>query len=571
MSQAYSYLRFSTKDQIKGDSQRRQIEASRAYCIKEGHTLVEEYQDLGLSAFHGQNRDKGELGIFLQLVESGQVGKGSYLIIESLDRLSRQDVKIAQAQLLNLLASGISIVTLMDNERVYHPESDGMDLMYSLMIMIRANEESATKSKRIQAAWDRKHIEAIETGKPKSARCPAWLMLSSDRSKYELIESRAAIVRRIFQLAIDGQGKRPISLLLNSENVPPFGRGKRWHASYITKLLYSKACIGVYETDVRLNGKRTGEKLDCIEGYFPPVIDQATYFKAKQVSALNRKSGGTQRNFANMYQGFTHCTSCGGRTLYIKKSDSDRYLKCRSYHEKSGCTSKVLFRYNILEECLFTIMSTMDITALFNTSRTDDMEGQIAIHKGVLSDKNTTLSSLIDNLVSNTGPAAKVFQKKIDTLNGEIESINRNIEDLTGQLMSAEIEVDQNYIRELANCFKGNDQATRKKLNTWLKAKVDVHLHYDPAMPKGRAISIVLKGTNQTQWSLYTNDQLKWVIMDRRAESDVYRLVEKVVGVKDTFIQNKNPTEVWEAMTVIDSTLDLINDTQGQLRSEPVD
>ncbi len=565
MAQAYSYLRFSTKDQIKGDSQKRQIEASRAYCKRKGHTLVNEYKDLGLSAFHGQNKERGELGVFLHLVKSGKIESGSYLIIESLDRLSRQEVMIAQSQLIDLLSRGISVVTIMDNERVYHPNSDGMDLMYSLMVMIRANEESETKSKRIQAAWDRKHKEAMETGKPKSARCPAWLKLSPDRSKYELIESNAIIVRRMFQMAIDGQGKRRISDTFNKEGVPPFGRGTRWHASYITKVLYSKSCIGVYETNLRIRGKRTKDKLEGIENYFPPVVDKSTYYKVKQVSTLNNKSGGPQTNFANMFQGLTYCSLCGGRSMYIKKNDRDRYLKCRSHHDKTGCATRALFRYNILEECLFTIMSTMDLSALFNTDRVDGIESKLAVNKGMLPDKKTTLDGLIDNLVNNTGAAAQAFQQKINTLSSEIETINKDIEDLTGQLLSVKGEVDQDYIRELSKCFKSNDQATRKKLNIWLKAKVDIHLHYDPETPKRRAISIVLKGTNQTLWSLYTNDQLQWLIMDRRAEFNMYRLVEKV---GDTFTQNQNSDEVWHVMNGIDSTLDLMNDTQGQLSPE---
>src|SRR5262249_429406 len=48
---AYSYLRFSTPEQMKGDSQRRQLEAARSYALEKGLELDEEltFHDLGVS------------------------------------------------------------------------------------------------------------------------------------------------------------------------------------------------------------------------------------------------------------------------------------------------------------------------------------------------------------------------------------------------------------------------------------------------------------------------------------------------------------------------------------------
>jgi DNA invertase Pin-like site-specific DNA recombinase len=57
--------------------------------------LVENYRDLGVSAFRGKNADHGALKAFLDRVESGLIQPGSYLIVESLDRLSRTDITYA--------------------------------------------------------------------------------------------------------------------------------------------------------------------------------------------------------------------------------------------------------------------------------------------------------------------------------------------------------------------------------------------------------------------------------------------------------------------------------------------
>ncbi|KAB1089302.1 hypothetical protein F4V91_24910 [Neorhizobium galegae] len=65
-SKAYSYIRMSTEVQLRGDSLRRQTEASRNYAVKHGLELVEGFQleDIGVSAFHGRNVAQGSLGRF---------------------------------------------------------------------------------------------------------------------------------------------------------------------------------------------------------------------------------------------------------------------------------------------------------------------------------------------------------------------------------------------------------------------------------------------------------------------------------------------------------------------------
>ncbi len=78
---AYSYLRFSTPDQQKGDSKRRQIELVRRYADTHGLDLdaVLTFHDLGVSAYRGKNRDAA-LGAFISAAEDGRVKKGAFLL-----------------------------------------------------------------------------------------------------------------------------------------------------------------------------------------------------------------------------------------------------------------------------------------------------------------------------------------------------------------------------------------------------------------------------------------------------------------------------------------------------------
>ncbi|WP_205119409.1 recombinase family protein [Paramagnetospirillum kuznetsovii] len=77
MALAFSYMRMSRPEQIKGDSLRRQLEASREYAIKHGLTLNETMQDIGVSAFRGKNRTEGTLAAFLDLIREEDIPPGS--------------------------------------------------------------------------------------------------------------------------------------------------------------------------------------------------------------------------------------------------------------------------------------------------------------------------------------------------------------------------------------------------------------------------------------------------------------------------------------------------------------
>src|SRR5664279_271956 len=72
---AYSYLRFSTPEQSKGDSLRRQTALAEEYAQRHGLTLDTELnlKDLGISAYRGDNAAVGALGAFLKAIRDGLV------------------------------------------------------------------------------------------------------------------------------------------------------------------------------------------------------------------------------------------------------------------------------------------------------------------------------------------------------------------------------------------------------------------------------------------------------------------------------------------------------------------
>jgi len=343
---AYSYVRFSTPEQMRGDSLRRQTEAAERYAAMHGLELDREltFRDLGVSAYRGTNVETGHLGEFLAAVRHGDIKPGSFLLVESLDRLSRQKPRRAVRVLEQLCEEGITVVTL-DDQRAYTEEvldEDPTALLVAILVAARAHEESATKARRLREAWGEKRKNAA--ARPLSRLCPGWVRLRDDRSGFDLIPERAAIVRRIFDMALSGRGQYFIADTLNREGIPVFGRGRHWHRSYVKKMLADPSTVGTYtpHTMERINGRRVRTPTEPVPDYFPAAIDRETF---ERVNGLTRGRAigarASARTPANMLATLAKCPLCGGTMTRVSKGSSKRagkpYLVCAAAKTGAGC------------------------------------------------------------------------------------------------------------------------------------------------------------------------------------------------------------------------------------------
>ena len=353
---AYSYIRFSTPDQLRGDSLRRQTEASRAYAKANNLVLDESIRDIGISAFKGRNKTEGALGAFLDLVHKGQIEKGSILIVESLDRLSREEISKALPQFISILSSGVEIVTLADDQHYTEKSvNDIGSLVVSLVVMSRAHEESAMKSKRSAASWENRRRLAFDIKKPVSGQCPHWLSLSEDKMSFEVNDEYAEIIRSIFARSIAGIGRRKIAADLNAQKVKPFGpRASKWHTSYVAMLLSSRSLIGEYQPTK--GGQDIGPE---IPGYYPVIVSEEIFNEAQssQKSRWNNNSGGRKGvKFTNLLTGMCKCLDCDDTFKFMNRGESS-YLTCDSYYMSAGCKCERRWLYSDVENTALLILA----------------------------------------------------------------------------------------------------------------------------------------------------------------------------------------------------------------------
>lgn len=332
---AYSYVRWSSPAQSEGDTLRRQLERAKQYAETHGLELSDlRWEDAGKSAFRGKNWHEGALGAFVKAVDAGEVPPGSYLLVEALDRLSRDDVFPALQRMHEIARRGVTIVTLSDQREWTADSFKNLEpLYYSIALLSTANLESANKAMRSRAYWKHKRELAAEKGIAPTAICPLWLTIGPD-GKYQPIPERVAVLKRIYQMALDGIGSRRIARILNDEGVPKFIDPSRpkptdkrgWSGAYIHAVLSSDAPIGVWRgyrveqtKDFKRRRVQDGEP---VEGVYPAVIDKDIWLRVqrdrRRISGkkrTNRPQGLAALSMTNLFTGIARC-SCGSTMRY---------------------------------------------------------------------------------------------------------------------------------------------------------------------------------------------------------------------------------------------------------------
>jgi DNA invertase Pin-like site-specific DNA recombinase len=443
---AYSYLRFSSPAQASGDSLRRQIKATADWCERNGVVLDTSLtlRDCGVSAFKGKHRtnpDRSALAAFLKLVEQSKVPRGSYLIVENLDRLSREDIQPALLLALGLLQAGIRIVQLRPAELVFDDKSDTLPVMMMMVELSRGHSESKLKSDRVSAAREEERRRAREDGVIIAQRLPAWV--EERAGKLCLIPERAAVVKRIFEMAASGYGLTSIVKRLTLDNVPGFGaceaavdpetgkprqtlggrpkrhkaRGERfgsgrWNRAYVALILSDRRALGEIQP-YTVDGKPAGEP---IKGYFPAAVGEDAFNDARDGARERRcRWGRISKAGVNVFAG-----------LLLNARDGDRYhctlrVAIPSQHRAAqrvlingsaveGRTTYYSFPFDTFEAAILSLLREIDPHAVLNGDSGPDeslaLAGELARLEGRIAELEVELES-----GAEVAAAVKVLRK----------------------------------------------------------------------------------------------------------------------------------------------------------------
>lgn len=331
MKTAIAYLRFSSPSQGDGNSLKRQKKLIDEWLKFHPEYQLDDttYEDLGLSAFKGKHADSGAFADFMDALNHGLIAAGTVLLIESLDRLSREKIGDATERLKRILICDVDVVTLCDNTH-YTKESlnDPYAIIKAILIAQRANEESEIKSSRVKDSWRRKREDAEKTGAIMTRACPRWLKVSDDRKSFEVIEENVNTITKIFSLRKENASLHRITKYLNDRNIKTLsGVEGQWHPSSIQKILSNKALIGICTPSYRARNQGLTE----IPNYYPKVLSEESFFEVQELRLAPFGRVVVKENplLINLLRTILRCRYCNSTMIVTSVSGSHHgYYVC---------------------------------------------------------------------------------------------------------------------------------------------------------------------------------------------------------------------------------------------------
>ncbi|MDY7806447.1 recombinase family protein [Burkholderia stagnalis] len=448
-SRVYSYLRFSDPKQAAGGSIDRQLEYAARWAADHEMELDASLslRDEGLSAYHQRHVRQGALGVFLRAIEDGQVPTGSVLIVEGLDRLSRAEPLQAQAQLAQIVNAGITVVTASDG-REYNRErlkAQPMDLVYSLLVMIRAHEESDTKSKRVKAAIRRQcqgWIAGTWRAPIRVGRDPHWVR-EIEGGGFELIPERASAVQLVVQMFKQGHGAVQVVRELAERGLKISETG-RTHSSNIYKILANRMLIG--EKSVEVEGETFR-----LEGYYPALLTPAEFADLRYLAEQRgRRKGKGEIPGVVTGLGITYCGYCGAavvaQNLMGRKRLPDgrpypghRRLHCVTYSQGAGCKISGSCSVVPVERALMLYCSDqINLTRLLEgDSGTATLSAQLASARQRVAELEAQVRRVTDALLLDDGEAPAAVLKRLRELESQLAGERREVDSLEHHLAAS--------------------------------------------------------------------------------------------------------------------------------------
>lgn len=472
-ARVYSYLRFSDPKQAAGSSADRQLEYAKRWAAERGMALDSELsmQDEGLSAYHQRHVTRGALGAFLAAVDAGHIPAGSVLVVEGLDRLSRAEPLLAQAQLGQIVNAGISVVTASDG-REYNRErlkAQPMDLVYSLLVMIRAHEESDTKSKRVRAAIHRQcsgWLAGTWKGVIRNGKDPHWVRMGT--AGFELAPERAEAVRLAITMFQEGHGAVRIMRALDERGLQLTNGGNP--AQQLYRILRNRALIGEKVLEVDGQSYR-------LPGYYPALLPEDEFSGLQHAIGTRARRKGTGE-IPGLITGMrlAYCGYCGSalaaQNLMQRKrrddgkpQDGHRRLICVGNSHGSGCTvagscSVVPIEHAVMAYC----SDQMNLSRLLEGSdRGAGLAGQLTAARARAADTAAKVERITDALLADQAEEAPA-------------AFRRRARELEQQLAAQQAEINA-LEHELANAAAEPSLAVAQ---AWANLSVDVQaLDYD--------------------------------------------------------------------------------------------
>ena len=499
------YERLSRDDELEGESNSivNQKKILEEYASKNNLTNIIHFTDDGIS---GTQFDRPGFMEMMNGVNTGNIG---CIIVKDMSRLGRDYLKVGQCMEI-LRQKGVRLIAINDNVDSFYREDD-----FTPFRNIMNEWYARDTSRKIQSTFRSKG----ESGKHTASTPPyGYIKDEKDKDKWVVDEKAAEIVRRIFNLTMDGAGPYKIAKILEADkiDIPAYHQQKmgyglhqsknfeypyRWCSSTIASILKKKEYLGHtvnFKTRKHFKDKKSKyvseDKWLIFENTHEAIIDQETFDNVQRIRGNVKRYPDGWGEYHPL-TGLMYCADCGSK-MYVHRTNNYKnipYYVCSNY-KKVPCGTlcpsahriKAEVVLNLIQETLKDIKNYLDEdNEAFIHSIQNEMEEKEKAHiekkkirltesQNRLQELERLMCRIYEDMILN-----KIPNNRYEILNNQYETeqltLSKEIRDLELVISRYEMETDKaRKFISLISRYENFDNLTNTMINEFVK-KIIIH------------------------------------------------------------------------------------------------
>ena len=464
------YERLSRDDELQGESNsiKNQKQLLENYAHKNGYSHIRHFTDDGVS---GTTFEREGFQAMITEVEAGNV---STVIVKDMSRFGRDYLKVGFYTEVMFKEKGVRFIAI--NNGIDSANQQDSDFTPFLNIMNEWYARDA--SRKIQAVFKSR----MQDGKRVSPSVPyGYLRSPEDKQKLIIDEEPAAIVRRIYQMVIEGKGVTAIADNLTAEKVlipsayakihcPENNHSKGfinpylWSPTVISYILEKQEYMGhtvlgktisvSYKTKKRR--KAEPDELMIFKNTHPAIVDEETWHLAQKLRKTVRRPSYNRQ--PHPLTGLVYCADCGSKMTHRqpsptkkKKYDADDAYICGSYRQRTRDCTMHYIKTSVLWELILTAIrevsdyvrqdeqAFIDKVQQTSTVQMAEIQREKKRRLAEATERNGELNTLIKKLYEGNAIGKipdKHFERLLSDYDSEQTALETEIEGLKAQIDS---------------------------------------------------------------------------------------------------------------------------------------
>ena len=341
------------------------------YARKNGYLHPQFFYDDGVS---GTTFDRPGFKQMQELVEAGKVAT---IIVKDLSRFGRNYLEVGNYLEVVYPTLGVNFIAIQENVETLDGKGTEMMPFHNIF-----NEwYAAQTSKKIRAVWAMK----AANGKRISTTVPyGYVKDPNDHEKWNIDEPAADVVRRIYDLCLQGYGPLQIAKQLESDKVlipsayyQAAGRKSRnkvpvdsvhWDTATIVHILENRQYTGCtvnfistsvsYKVHKRIHNPE--EEWQIIPNTQEAIIDENTWLRVQELRQSKRRNTKTGR--LSLFSGLVYCADCGSKLHFCASKSLKRdqeFFRCANYKSGRGSCQVHYIRDVVLQQIVLEAVSDL--------------------------------------------------------------------------------------------------------------------------------------------------------------------------------------------------------------------